>query len=1344
MADSDPDAARVLELVEEFLGRYRRGQRPSVKEFIDRHPDLAGPIRELLPAMAILENVALADESSSGDHGRGPASDRQPAPEQLGDFRILREVGRGGMGVVYEAEQVSLGRQVALKVLPERTLRDPSHRRRFEREARVAGRLHHTNIVPVFGVGEHEGTPYYVMQFIAGLGLDAVLDELRRLRGDPGPGPGGESTRGTAAESVARSLWTGRFEAPGSGVATESAIALPPRSTDPDAIATATAAPTTPGDDRVRESVSPSTSSATLLGQGSGVDPGADRTRRPTYWQGVARIGVQVAEALAHAHAQGVLHRDIKPSNLLLDAQGTVWVADFGLAKLDDRQDLTRTGDILGTLRYMPPEAFEGRHDARGDIYSLGLTLFELLAFRPAFDEPDRGRLIRRVTAGDPPRLGRLNPGVPRDLQTIVHKAIDRDPAHRYPTAADLADDLKRFLADRPVRARRASGSERLLRWARRNPAVAGLAASLAAALLLISAGSLIVAATFRDQVRVQRRLIEGKQAEFERANRAARDFAAAEVKARDAKEWGDRLFFLSNMRLAEKIWEDEEGTGPAVANMLDEHVPQAPGAVDLREFTWRYHWSRLHRGTATFDDPEKAVAGAFDADGLLVTLDVAEVVRRREPATGRVVAERDFGQGRALGCTELSADGSILARGEVLGSTLRLCDAHDGRELRAIEGPSPIRDVTFSPDGRQVVSLWFDRMARVHDVATGDLRGSFQAQRDIFHLLAISPDGATLALANHPARGRVTLVDLGSGSRSVPQPEPGSTSISALVASPDGRRFASGGFGGEVVVWDAGAEPPACRTIGGLSSQALRLAFSGDGRRLAAGGIDGTIGTWDVAEGRPIDRRLGHLNSISMLAFDRDANRLTSGDTDGRVKVWDLGTTPGRRTLAGEIQWSFLAFSGDGRVLVRGGPDVLTCDGRTWAELDRIGPLPMDYGSTLTAKFTCVDPGADGSRMAAGDADSRVFVWEGRDGRAPRIFDGVEAGAYGPSSDPDAAIQSSSRRMVCSVALSADGSWLAAGFGSRNEYSGSYPQFVKVWDLRGGVAVAMLPVVNAVVKLDFPPGEGRLLAVCRDGTIRTWLTGDWSPSPPIQATERGLGVAALSPDRATLAVGRIDGWILLLERATGRTLHRVRGHSSFVYGLAFSPDGKTLASTSSNERGLALWDVATLRELSRLPMPASLGDVAFAPDGRSLAVSTKAETFVLEAMPLDRIDATSAEEARRRAPVEPTSAPAPTTIAPIPSDRLEALAGEYRVAPALVLTIRRRGDGLVAMLPQSEPLGLLPASGSEFACPEIGARFRFEADGSGRADRLVVEQDGRTLEASRIGPSVGSKVTPP
>ncbi len=476
----------VLELAEEFLERYREGQRPPLKEYIDRHPELAAEIREVFPAMAMMEKIALADESMPGE-STGPAPlGWAPPPEQMGDFRILREIGRGGMGVVYEAEQVSLGRHVALKLLPPQKLQDANHKRRFEREARAAAKLHHTNIVPVFGVGEHGDTPYYVMQFIQGQGLDAVLDELKdkRRRRRPGVHRHRVPTEGFASRRLGgrrglRSLFTGRFEPAGigedpgrNGATVGTATIDSPSRTEAEPASSSKA----PESRRPGASPSHSSSSVLLVGQGQSGEAPSPTSKKPSYWQGVAQIGIQVADALEYAHNQGILHRDIKPSNLLLDTRGTVWVTDFGLAKADDQQNLTDTGDILGTLRYMPPEAFEGESGALGDVYSLGLTLYELLALRPAYGEKDRARLIRQVTTEEADRLGRLNPEIPRDLETIVHKAIAKEPARRYASASELAADSRRFLNREPIKARSVGALERAWIWARRRPAGRGAA----------------------------------------------------------------------------------------------------------------------------------------------------------------------------------------------------------------------------------------------------------------------------------------------------------------------------------------------------------------------------------------------------------------------------------------------------------------------------------------------------------------------------------------------------------------------------------------------------------------------------------------------------------------------------------------------------------------------------------------------------------------------------------------------------------------------------------------------------------------------------------------------------
>jgi serine/threonine protein kinase len=471
MSDSSADRNPVEVLAEEFLARDRRGERPSLSEYVTRYPDLADAIRELFPVLLEMEDVRPSGEESPF-RGAGPAAS---VPRRLGDFLIIREIGRGGMGIVFEAEQVSLGRRVALKIMTAGAI-TAQQVRRFDREVRAAALLHHTNIVPVFGVGEEAGTRYYVMQFIPGQPLDEVLKDLRRLRRQSkapaaaAPRPNGpRSQTNPSAAELAESLCRDRF-AP--------TVAAAAAADGPAPALTIGSAAVVP------ESSGSASGGANVLS--SSADPGHSGRR---YARRVARIGVQVADALEYAATQGVIHRDVKPANLLLDPQGTVWVTDFGLAKAAGQEDLTDTGDLVGTLRYMAPERFRGHADHRSDIYALGLTLYELLALQPAFDDADRVQLIRRVTHEEPPRLEKVDPSIPRDLATIVHKAAAREPAERYYSAGALGDDLRRFLEDRPIAARRPSWHEVTWRWCHRNPAVASLLGLLT---VILVAGSVL------------------------------------------------------------------------------------------------------------------------------------------------------------------------------------------------------------------------------------------------------------------------------------------------------------------------------------------------------------------------------------------------------------------------------------------------------------------------------------------------------------------------------------------------------------------------------------------------------------------------------------------------------------------------------------------------------------------------------------------------------------------------------------------------------------------------------------------------------------------------------------
>jgi tetratricopeptide (TPR) repeat protein/serine/threonine protein kinase len=582
MSSSGSTADLLGRLADEFLARYRRGERPALTEYTARHPELAEQIRELFPALEMMEDVRP---------GPQPAVDPQGADgplRRLGEYRMVRLIGRGGMGVVYEAEQESLGRRVALKVLPPGALGDARHVERFQREARAAARLHHTNIVPVFGVGEEGGTHYYVMQYIDGRPLDEVVRELRRLREEAGrglapPGEGAPEAGRPSSALLAQSLWQGHARAPSRPPV--------PGVADPDA----TERPEGAGPARTAPGPDPTPP------RGGSSAPLSD-PQRP-YAKSVAHVGVQAAEALEYAAGQGVLHRDVKPSNLLLDVWGTVWLTDFGLAKASGTPDLTRSGDLLGTLRYMAPERFAGKADVRSDVYALGLTLYEMLALRPAFGGHDQAELVRQITSEEPTRLDRLNPQLPRDLVTIVHKAMARGPAERYQTAAALADDLRRFLDDRSIVARRAGLAEQAWRWCRRNPSLAGLLGAVLALLLVATGGGVwLVRQHAERQAEAARRIEELRK----------------EVRAALAQAVGFRkgYHFHQARELLDQARERLEPAGP---DELRRQVEQARADLDLVEHldAARLHAATIVEGRVAFAGAEPLYAAAFAKAGL-------------------------------------------------------------------------------------------------------------------------------------------------------------------------------------------------------------------------------------------------------------------------------------------------------------------------------------------------------------------------------------------------------------------------------------------------------------------------------------------------------------------------------------------------------------------------------------------------------------------------------------------------------------------------------------------------------------------------------------------------------
>jgi serine/threonine protein kinase/tetratricopeptide (TPR) repeat protein len=442
---------RLVEILERYLSGLEDGTPPDQKVILEAHPDLADELKPYLESLRLLDGATRAlraPKLAATEDGRDPS---MSGPREIGDYRIVREIGRGGMGIVYEAHQQSLNRRVALKILPFAAVLNQRQIARFRNEAQAAAQLHHPHIVPVFAVGQEKGVYYYAMQYIEGQSLEQAIAEMR---------PHGQKSTTTSTETVD--------------------MAEP--------------------------------CAATLRSGPRATSQSKRSTARPDSFRTVARLGQQAASALHHAHEQGIVHRDVKPSNLLLDQDGKLWITDFGLAQVQNGNGVTLTGDVVGTLRYMSPEQANGSTllDARTDVYSLGVTLYEFLAQQHAFSGDDRATLLRQIDTQEPTPLRKINPAIPLDLETIVLGAMAKSRDDRYASAQAMADDLERFLQGKPTLARRPTVVERAGKWARRHRSIVAVAACGTILVAIVSfVGALLLA---REQARTSAALAAAEE----------------------------------------------------------------------------------------------------------------------------------------------------------------------------------------------------------------------------------------------------------------------------------------------------------------------------------------------------------------------------------------------------------------------------------------------------------------------------------------------------------------------------------------------------------------------------------------------------------------------------------------------------------------------------------------------------------------------------------------------------------------------------------------------------------------------------------------------------------------
>jgi WD40 repeat protein/predicted Ser/Thr protein kinase len=883
-----------------------------------------------------------------------------------------------------------------------------------------------------------------------------------------------------------------------------------------------------------------------------------------------------IAEAVHYAHQHGILHRDLKPSNILIDASDQPRITDFGLAKrLTVDSDLTLTGQVLGSPNFMAPEQAEGRTQAIGpatEVYSMGALLYHLLTRQPPFQADTLTTLLKQVieTEPVPPRL--LNPGVPLELETICLKCLEKEASRRYPTAQELADELGRFLEDKPIQARPVSVADRAWKWCRRRPAMAGMGAALVLTLVLGLAGVLW---------------------QWQRATRTAQ----AELRQRERAEAGE---YAADMLLAQHALADSN-RGLAVS-LLDKHRPggkaesrKEKAEIDLRGWEWRYLWqlcrgdelSTLHRY------PSSIRALAVSKDGTVLALACGDQVALWDLTTKRPLTALPIATTEALAFSPI---GNLLAVGTTNAAGqpgIALWDVSARKVTKTLTHEAEVRSVAFSPDGKLLATFDNRGNIKVADWVSDRTRTNFTVpppRRRPTGVVVFSPDGNRLAIGGD--YGHVQLLDLWTGTV-VPFQTQSSEGVEALVFSANARLLAAG-LGSVVRLWDANSG----ESRGQLTNHTERvraLAFTPDGRRLTAAADDGTIRIWNVAdhtELRCLHNSGEGLPAMSMLP---DGRTLVTVGYGGSVCLWDATASsqaPAHTNWAvGSLHQSLVELKRfDPRAALQLG-FAFTPDSRSFITTDPAGSLavwdawPVRVREPLPglgSNHWSVALSPDGRWLAAGKNSGRLTIWDWTTRREVTNFT-VPCEFYGK------------------LAFSRSGNFLFA-VALNNEWVSS----TRIWQTGDWKEVALTGNQSSgLLSVDLSPGDRLLAAGYQNGEVKLFRFPAMGQPETMFNNHQAIVTGVLfSPDGRALFSTGWDGSARLWDVFAQREQATLRGHLGLVFSAALSPDGRRAATGGQSPRdAVKLWDLVAHRELLTLQGEGQYFiHLTFSPDGNTLA----------------------------------------------------------------------------------------------------------------------------------------------